>query len=458
MTTNFLWGISTSSYQLEGATHLDKREACIWDIFAKDSNKIVDQSDGSIACDHYHRFPEDIALMQQLGIKAYRFSSAWSRIISANYRVNPKGLAFYDRLTDTLLDHGIEPWLCLYHWDLPQFLQDKGGWGNRDICQYYCDYVEIIARCVGDRIHRFMMFNEPNVIAWLGHLIGIHAPGFTHENLAYRVAHHLNLAQGMGLQLLRALNSKWQLGTIVSLSLCEPIVDTDENIVATQVMDALWNGSFLDPLFHGRYPAILQNEFAPHIEIDDMKMIQQPIDFLGVNYYTTTYAKVPAKANDNHSPTVSDICKTKKAGLPMGSRTFMHMPPDLVNTTAMQWEIAPAGFYHWLMKLKHDYHNPQVYITENGAAFNDDHCIADMVQDDDRIEFYEVYLQALFKARDEGANIKGFFAWTLLDNFEWGEGYTKYFGLVRVNRKTMQRSPKKSFYWYKNFIAAHQKL
>lgn len=453
MNTDFLWGISTSSYQVEGATKLDNRETCIWDTFAKQAGKIVDASDGSIACDHYHKFKEDIQLMKQLGVKAYRFSIAWPRIINHKLEVNQMGLEFYNRLVNELLANNIEPWVCFYHWDLPQFLQDLGGWTNREICKHYCDYVEVVANHLGDRVKHFIMINEHNVIAWMGHMMGIHAPGLKDEKLAYAAAHHLNLAQGMGIQRLRKLNSNWNIGTVMSLSYCKPISKKHEDFEATKVMDALWNRSFLDPLFHGCYPEMLHAEFEPHIQTGDMQEIQQPIDFLGVNYYTTTYAMAPNIKTSEHS--FAEVRAHHAEGLAMGSQTFMHSPPKEVVTTALNWEVAPLGFYHWLMELKNNYGNPLVFITENGAAFEDKSRLHTTIQDDDRIDFYEQYLAALFKAKEFGANIQGYFAWTLLDNYEWAEGYTSFFGLVHVDRNTLKRSPKKSFYWYRDKILKH---
>lgn len=433
----FTWGVSTSSYQIEGANQADGRSPCIWDHFCRQPFVIIDGSDGSVACDHYHRYQTDVNLIAELGVSAYRFSTAWPRIIpNGTGKVNSRGLDFYERLVDALLAKAIDPWVCLYHWDLPQALQERGGWANRDMQYWFTDYAMTVCEKLHDRVKHIALINEHNVIAWLGHLMGVCAPGLKNEPLSFKVAHHLNLTQGYALATLRHEFPDLQLGTIVSLSRTKARRDTPEDQLAADYLDLLWNDCFLDPVFHGHYPKALTEFIAPYIQQHDMAMIKQPLDFLGVNYYTTSYAQQPDKPGSQF----------------MGQLTSMCLPPPNVKLTDMCWEIDASGFYDLLMRLKNKYDNPTVFITENGAAFADNHLNNGTIQDQDRIDFYQSYINAMQHARRDGANIQGFFAWTLLDNFEWGQGYSKYFGLVHIDRATMKRTPKASYYWLQNLV------
>lgn len=429
---SFIWGASTASYQIEGAIHEGGKSPSIWDTFSHTPGKIAGGHTGDEACDHYHRYPEDIALMTELGLDAYRFSTAWPRLFpEGRGKPNPAGRDFYDRLIDSLLAQGITPWLCFYHWDLPQALQDKGGWANRDIVDWYSDYAAFTAEHYGDRVQHFVMLNEANVISLMGHLLGIHAPG-VQDLTAYAAAvHHLNLAQGTALTRLREMNSGWQLGTILNMQPSEPETDSEEDKGAADLFDAVWNGNFADPLFKGEYPELSQGMLSPHIQDGDMQRIQQPIDFLGLNLYSRNLIKADPRS---------------LVGLAQAT------PPKDAELTEMGWEVYPKALYDQLLTLKEHYGNPPVFVTENGVAFKDTVNRQGEVHDPRRIRFFKRYLRAAHRALEEGVNLKGYFVWSLLDNFEWAEGYDKRFGLVYIDYETQQRIPKASFEWFRETI------
>ncbi|MGL4610397.1 MAG: GH1 family beta-glucosidase [Trueperaceae bacterium] len=428
---NFVWGVSSSAYQIEGAAITDGKGPSIWDTFSHTANKIKHSHTGDVACDHYHLYKHDVALMKELGLTAYRFSTSWPRFFpEGKGKANPKGRDFYNRLVDELLASGLEPWLCFYHWDLPQTLQDKGGWTNRDMSEYYCDYAAYVSEQLGDRVRHFVLFNEPNVAALLGHLLGIHAPGLTDMNAYAAALHHLNLATGLGAARLRSINSSWQLGTVLNLAPIQTHTDKDEDEEARLLFDAIWNRSVLDPILKGSYPKLLSGILEDVVQAGDLGKIQQPLDFLGVNHYTRILIK--------HDP-------KSLVGLRLSK------PPKGAKLTAMDWEIYPQGLYELLLELKNDYGNPKVFITENGAAFEDE-LTTKGVHDPARIGFFEGYLEAVQRARNDGANVAGYFAWSLLDNFEWAEGYEKRFGIVYVDYTTQKRIPKDSYHWYKELI------
>jgi beta-glucosidase len=427
----FLWGVASSSYQTEGGWNEDGKGESIWDRFSHTPGNIRNGDTGNIACDHYHLYKKDVALMKELGIQAYRFSISWPRVLpKGKGDVNRVGLEFYSRLVDELLEAGIEPWLCLYHWDLPQALQDEGGWANRNIVQYFADYAGLIARELGDRVKRWLILNEPRCIAWLGHFIGIHAPGIKNLELALKVSHHLLLAQGKTIQTLREIYQDFQIGTIVDLNVVHPITDDEKDQKAAGRFDEFWNRWFIDPVFKGEYPS-LAKEAGLEPKREDMDLIKQPLDFLGVNYYRRSLA-----AYDPSDPLMRAKVVQKKTPV-----------------TEMGWEIYPNGLCEILTRLRKEYDNPVLYVTENGVAFEDNVKRNGEVQDDDRIAFLRGHMLAAYRAIKEGVRLNGYFVWTIIDNFEWAEGYSKRFGLVRTDYRTLKRTPKKSFYWFKQVIA-----
>lgn len=429
--SSFTWGASTAAYQIEGAWDKEGKGQSIWDTFSHTPGKVHGGDTGDVACNHYYLYKLDVVLMKQLGLDAYRFSTAWTRLFpSGRGKPNRVGRDFYDRLIDELLVHEITPWLCFYHWDLPQALQDSGGWAARDTVYYYADYVAYVAEQFGDRVNHFVMLNEPNIAALLGHLLGVHAPGLTDIAAFGAAAHHLNLATGVGLERLRSENSAWQLGTVFNLQPIHPETDTDEDLRAIELFDAVYNRSFLDPLLKGRYPEQTAGMLEFHIHDNDLSTIQQPLDFLGVNLYTRLLVKAD---------------KGSLIGMAQAQ------PPDNAKLTDMGWEVYPDALYEQLIDLKENYDNPAVYITENGAAFPDV-LENERIHDLDRIAYLEAYLSAAHRAMAEGANVQGYFVWSLFDNFEWAEGYSKRFGITYVNYETQKRLPKDSFYWYQEVI------
>jgi len=427
----FMWGVASSAYQIEGAWNKDGKGESIWDRFSHTSGNIMNGDTGDIACDHYHRYTEDVALMKELGVQAYRFSISWPRVLpKGKGDANRAGLNFYRRLVDKLLESGIEPWVCLHHFDLPQALQDEGGYANPNFVQYFTDYAELIARELGDRVKRWLIINEPRCVAWLGHLTGIHAPGAKNLELSLKVSHNLQLAQGKAIQTLRNVNQNFQIGTAVDINLMHPISDDEKDREAANKLDEFHNRWYMDPIFKGEYPH-LAGKIGLKPNQEDMDLIKQPLDFLGVNYYSRWLA-----AYDPSDP----VTRAKVVG--------KNTP-----TTEMGWEIYPNGLYEVLMRLRTNYGNPMLYVTENGVAFEDNVIKDGKIQDDDRIAFLCDHLVSVYRAMKDGVRLKGYFVWTIIDNFEWSQGYSKRFGLVHTNRQTLKRTPKKSFYWYKQVIA-----
>jgi beta-glucosidase len=432
---DFVWGASTASYQIEGAAQEDGRAPSIWDTFSHTPGKVRDGHTGDVATDHYHRYRKDVALMAELGLDAYRFSTSWTRLFpQGRGRPNRAGRDFYDRLIDALLERGIAPWLCFYHWDLPQALQDKGGWTNRDIVHWFLDYAVYVAEQYGDRVKHFLMLNEPGVVALLGHLFGIHAPGLTDIGAYGAATHHQNLAQGVTIKALREMNTGWALGTVLNLQPVHPASDSEEDQQAAALFDAAWNRNYLDPLFKGEYPMLTLPMIMPYMRDGDSELTRQPVDFLGLNLYT----RFRIEADQSSLVGISEV-----------------PPPPDATTTEMGWEVYPRALYQQLVELKEHYGNPTVYITENGAAFPDAVDEHGHVEDYDRIRFFQRYLRATHRALQEGANVKGYFVWSLIDNFEWAEGYHKRFGLVHVDYDTLKRTPKASYDWFKEVIREH---
>jgi len=431
-TRPFLWGTATASYQIEGAVSEDGRAPSIWDVFAHTPGKIERSETGDVACDHYHRYKEDVALMRELGVQAYRFSISWSRILpDGRGQLNAAGFDFYDRLTDEILSAGIIPFATLFHWDLPQALQEHGGFANRDVCGWFTDYTTRTASHLGDRVKHWITLNEPSVYACLGHALGIHAPGISDRSAFLAVTHHLNLAQGLALQALRSLDSSWQLGTALNIQLGVPADGSEDSMVMAERHNDLWNRCFLGPLLSGNYPDRITSEFDPYIRPGDLDSIRQPISFLGINHYFRTY--VQADANEL-----------------LGFRQVS--PPTHLPRTSFDWEINPQMFRDALLWLHQDYECPPIYITENGAYFDDTLSEDGKVHDHRRIEFLDGYIRAMQEAMGQGVDVRGYFVWSLLDNFEWACGYRPTFGLVNIDFKNRQRIPKDSFYWYREFI------
>jgi beta-glucosidase len=433
-------GAATASYQIEGAVHDGGRGESIWDRFCRVPGAIVNGDTGDVACDHYHRFEQDLDLMAELGLECYRFSIAWPRIQpDGRGPVNPEGLAFYQRLTEGLLDRGIEPIATLYHWDLPQALQDAGGWGERDTAQRFAEYAAIVADGLGGTVSQFITHNEPWVVAFLGHALGIKAPGTCHWPTALRASHHLLLSHGLALQGMRAtLGGDAEIGIAVNLFPVHPAGPGEADREAARRMDGHLNRWFLDPLLRGSYPedmvAVYEGLFGPpdSVRDGDLAIIRAPIDFLGVNYYNPE--RIAAAPTD----------------LPLQARRVPAPPP----TTAMGWEVDPDGLHQVLLRLRRDYAAPPVYITENGASFDDPPASDGQVDDPQRTAYLQSHLSALARAVADGADVRRYCVWSLLDNFEWELGYDKRFGIVHVDFDTQARVPKRSALWYRDFIAS----
>jgi len=429
--SDFTWGVSTSAYQIEGAPAAGGKGESIWDRFAHRPGNVADGSTGDVATDHYHRFPEDVALLAELGVQAYRFSVSWPRLLpEGRGRVAAKGLEFYDRLLDLLVANGVRPWLCLYHWDLPQALQDRGGWTARDTAYYFADYAELVAERLGDRVDTFLMLNEPNVHALLGHLAGQHAPGLSGLSDYLAAVHHQNLAVAAGVERLREMGA-WRLGTVVNLQPIEAASDSEDDRAAAALADAAYNRASLDPLFSGAYPAALAPLMEAVVRGDDLQALRRPLDLLGVNHYTV---------------------QTVAAGEgPIGLRVVE--PPPGSEVTAMGWRVAPEALTRQLLELKERYGNPPVVVTENGAAYPDPPPVRGRVDDRPRVDYLRRYPQATAEAIAQGCDVRGYFVWTLVDNFEWAEGFTQRFGIVHLDRETLRRTPKESFRFYQRVVA-----
>jgi beta-glucosidase len=427
----FLWGVSTSSYQIEGAAREDGRGPSIWDTYCRQPGRITNGDTGDVACDHYHRYREDVGLMRDLGVEAYRFSVAWPRVMpNGRGDVNEAGLAFYDRLIDALSAASIEPWICLYHWDLPQALGDLGGWTNRDCAQWFADYATLIARRYGDRVKRFATFNEPSVFTLFGYCLGGQAPGISDHGMTLRAIHHVNLAHGAAIDVLRANVVDASLGMVHNCQPCRPANGDPANLAAARKMDAYWNGAFPDPQLLGHYPPLLADAVAPLVQPGDLARICRPVDWFGLNHYSPHYL-VP----DTHNP----------LGVWFGSA-----PAD-VRRTSMGWPVEPDAFRDTLMDIHKRYRLP-IYVLENGTASADEIDGRGEVADQPRIDFLGAYTAAMFEAIAAGADVRGYFVWSLLDNFEWGSGYSQRFGLVYVDYATQRRIPKASFRWYKQLV------
>ena len=431
---DFLWGAATSSYQIEGAWNEDGKGESIWDRFSHTPGKVFNGDTGDVACDHYHRWQDDITLMKSLGLRAYRFSIAWPRIFPAGRgAVNSAGLDFYNRLVDGLLEAGITPFVTLYHWDLPQTLQDEGGWPVRSTAEAYVEYADTVSRALGDRAKNWITFNEPWVSAFVGHWEGRHAPGHTDLHEALATAHHLMLAHGWAVPQIRANCPHGQVGITLNLSPHMPASPGTADRAAARFADGHNNRWFLDPL-HGRgYPQDMVDAFGDTMDFvqpDDLETISVPMDFLGVNYYTRGIARAGIDEDKNAERTV--------------------FRGDEI--TEMDWEVYPEGLYDLLGRLHFDYRIPAIYITENGAAFNDTVAPDGTVDDPQRLSYIKRHLGMAHRAIAAGVPLRGYFVWSLMDNFEWALGYSKRFGIVHVDYQTQKRTLKSSAKWYRQVI------
>ncbi len=434
----FLWGAATSAYQIEGSPLADGAGPSIWQRFVHSPGLIASGETGDVACDHYHRWKSDVALMADLGLTAYRFSIAWGRILPGGRgRVNPGGLAFYDRLVDALLAHEIQPMVTLYHWDLPAALDDLGGWLNPDAAEWLADYARVMFRALGDRVALWTTLNEPWVVTDGGYLRGALAPG--HRNLyeAPIATHNLLRAHGAAVQAFRA-ERKGSIGLVVNLEPKYPASASPADLVATRRADAYMNRQYLDPVFFGRYPDELAEIFGPawpsHRDAD-LQLIRQPIDFLGLNYYTRSVSR--------HDDSV----------LPVRASS-VRQPEQAYTETG--WEVYPQALTAVLLWIKERYGDVPLYITENGAAFYDPPSPVDgRIEDPLRVHYYHEHLRAAEDAIRQGVDLRGYFAWSLLDNFEWSLGYAKRFGIVHVDYRTLQRTPKASARYYSEIIRSH---
>lgn len=430
----FEWGVATAAYQIEGGAFADGRGPSIWDDFSHTPNHVLHGDTGDIACDHYHRLDNDVALLQMLGVSHYRFSISWPRVFPDGRlsSVNSKGLDFYQRLIDALLAHDIIPTATLYHWDLPSTLQAQGGWQNRDTAQIFADYAGFMVQALGDRVGHWITHNEPWCAAVLGHETGEHAPGIKDPAAALSAAHHILLSHGLAALAMRAVRPAASIGITLNLSMVYGHDDTRETEEAVTLQDVFSNRWFLDPIFYGRYPGLLETIYGhmPPVKTDDMASIAQPLDFLGVNYYS---AQIVAGRPGSHHP------------WPVQSITA-NAP-----VTAMGWSVMPHGLHDLLLQLSQNYPTVPLIITENGAAYPDT-LNRGMVIDSDRIRYLSDHIDAVGTAIGQGADVRGYYVWSLMDNFEWGYGYGKRFGLFYVDFETLERLPKDSARWYRDLL------
>ena len=424
----FIYGVATASFQIEGGAN--DRLPCIWDTFCNTQGKVVDGSTGEIACDHYNLWQQDIELIDSLNVDAYRLSISWPRVITKSGELNIQGVEFYVNILKLLKSKNIKAFVTLYHWDLPQHLEDKGGWLNRDTAYQFQHYVKLISEAFGDLVYAYATLNEPFCSAYLGYEAGIHAPGIVGKEFGKKAAHHLLLAHGLAIKTLKQTSPNSLHGIVLNFTPCYPATQNKEDIAATHFADDYFNQWYIKPIMDGKYPEILAQlpvQNHPEILAGDMEIISQPLDFLGVNFYTRAIYKADE----------TEIFHQIEAPQPR---------------TDIGWEIYPQAFTDLLVSLNNTYNLPPIYITENGAAI-DDKLVDGKVDDQARISYYQQHFDALNKAIDQGVMVKGYFAWSLMDNFEWAEGYLKRFGLVYVDYTTQQRTLKSSALAYKKMIS-----
>jgi len=425
---DFIYGVATASFQIEGG--VNQRLPCIWDTFCSLENSIVDGSNGDIACDHYNRWSQDIEMINSLGVDAYRLSVSWGRVVNENGSINEQGMAFYIAILDKLIERGIKAFVTLYHWDLPQHLEDKGGWLNRETAYEFQKYTEVTIQAFGDRVHSYATLNEPFCSAYLGYEIGIHAPGIKGKEFGKKAAHHLLLAHGLAMKSLKKFSPNTLNGIVLNFTPCYPASASSCDIKAAEFADDYFNQWYIKPIFDAKYPEILAqlpSSQQPNIVEGDLELISASVDFLGVNYYT----RAIYQADENE--------------------IFSQISLKNISLTDMGWEIYPQGFSDLLISLNAKYTLPPVYITENGAAMPDN-IINGKVIDKHRIAYYQSHLNAVDTAIESGVDIRGYFAWSLMDNFEWAEGYLKRFGIVYVDYQSQQRTIKASGYAYRDLL------
>ena len=433
---DFLWGVATASYQIEGAWNQDGKGESIWDRFSHIPGKIANNDNGDNACGHYYKYKEDVQIIKELGVDIYRFSISWSRIFPNGYgEPNKLGIQFYKNLVKELKDNGIKTMVTLYHWDLPQKLQDIGGWANRKTCQYFVEYARYIFSELGDEIDCWVTFNEPWVVAFLGHAEGMFAPGLTDWSTALQVAHHELLAHGLTVQVFREMGLKGEIGIALNVETSYASSEEELDTMAAKRYAEYYFRWFSYPIFKGEYPCDLYSWYEkrmvmPEIHQGDMEIISQPIDFLGINYYTSVWAK----HNSKNWPLEIEMVRK-----------------DLASTD-LPWEIYPKGLYDHIMHCHQSYNGIKLFITENGAAYNDKICLDGTVKDPNRIDYLKGHFEAGQQAIHDGANLKGYIIWSLMDNFEWALGYSKRFGITYVDYLTGNRVIKESGLWLKEVI------
>ena len=435
----FHWGVATAAYQIEGAWNEDGKGESIWDRFCHTPGNVEGGHTGDVACDSYHRFAEDLALIREMNLTSYRFSISWPRVQPAGRgAVNAKGLDYYARLVDALLDAGIRPFPTLYHWDLPQSLQDRGGWPERDTAGRFADYAELMMRALGDRVGAWMIFNEPSIFTLMGHRIGIHAPGLRDLGAWLRSTHTVNLAQGEAFRAMKATRADAAVGTAFNMSPCAPFGDDEADAAAAERMHGLMNLWFLEPALRGRYPEAFVD--GPPLEKmgvrqGDLERVQAPLDFLGINLYSRSLVRhLPEDPNGLHA-------------LPTG------MGGDEGPRTDFGWEVWPDSLYDMITRISRDYDRPVIEVTENGCSYADGPDENGVIRDTRRIEFFRGYLAAVARAIEDGADVRGYHAWTLVDNFEWSEGYRQRFGLAYVDFSSRDRTLKESGRWFGSVAA-----
>ena len=443
----FVWGAATASYQIEGSWSEDGKSPSIWDTYSHTPGKIVNNDTGDVADDHYHRWESDVDLMKSIGLRAYRFSISWPRVLpDGEGAPNQAGLDFYDRLVDRLLTAGIQPYVTLYHWDLPQALQERGGWTNRAIVEQFAAYSEVVAGRLGDRVRHWITLNEPHVFTYGGYYGGWHAPGLRDLAAANQAAHHALLAHGRAVSVIRALWPDAQVGITLNLSLAYPASALPADQQAARVADGQLNRWFLDPIYGRGYPEDMltfYGETAPVIEPGDMALIAAPTDFLGINYYSNRFARAVSAETDGFGVSSLKPAELVQAGY---------------EVTEMGWPVMPDGLRELLVRLHRQYHMPALFVTENGAAFADEVVGAGAdrrVHDERRIAYLREHFAAARRALSEGVPLRGYFVWSLMDNFEWAFGYTKRFGIVYVDYQTQERILKDSARYFQQVIASN---
>lgn len=449
----FVFGTATAAYQIEGAYDEDGRGPSIWDTYCREPGRVADGATGDIACDHYHRYREDVALLRELGVDSYRFSVAWPRVQpDGTGAADPRGLDFYDRLTDELLAADISPAATLYHWDLPQALEDRGGWRVRDTAERFAAYADLVATRLGDRVHRWITLNEPFCSAFLGYATGRHAPGAREGRGALAAAHHLLVGHGLAVRALRGTGAA-QVGITLNPDRLLPATGSPADLAAVRRAETLHNATWFDPLFAGHYPRDEAETWGAAADGSyrgdgDLDLIGAPLDFVGINYYRPiTLAAAPHRDPDPATRTATDI-------------GVVEVPRDDVRHTTMGWPVDPGSFTDLLVDLAARYPAlPPLLITENGSAETDTVSDSDghpAVHDSDRVAYLRDHLAALSEAITAGVDVRGYYVWSLLDNFEWAHGYRQRFGIVRVDYETQRRTPKDSYHWYRDLIAAHR--